>query len=77
MPIRPIRAQIAQALQAVAAGQSLDAAIAAVHGEDRELAFARALLYQTLRHHYSADALLRKLCQRKPRPNISALLRAR
>lgn len=76
MTIRLIRAQIAQALQAVAGGQSLDAAIAAVQGEERELAFARALLYQTLRHHYSADALLRKLCQRKPRPNISALLRA-
>ena len=76
MPIRLIRAQIAQALQAVAGGQSLDAAITALQGEERELAFARALLYETLRHHYSADALLRKLCQRKPRPNISALLRA-
>ena len=76
MTTRPVRAQIAQALQAVAAGQSLDAAMGAVSGEERELAFARALLYQTLRHHFSADALLRKLCQRKPRPSISALLRA-
>lgn len=72
----PIRAQVARALQAVAAGQSLDTAIAALDGDERDLAFARALLYQSLRHHFSAAALLRRLCQRKPRPTIGALLQA-
>lgn len=74
--MHPIRVQVAQALRAVAGGQSLDGALTALQGEERDLGFARALLYQGLRHHYSASALVRQLCQRGPKPAIAALLRA-
>lgn len=74
--MHPIRVQAAQALRAVAGGQSLDVALTALHGDERDLGFARALLYQSLRHHYSASALVRQLCQRAPKPAIAALLRA-
>ena len=72
----PIRVQVAQALRAVAGGQSLDVALTALQGDERDLGFARALLYQSLRHHYSASALVARLCQRAPKPAIAALLRA-
>ena len=72
----PIRVQVAQALRAVAGGQSLDVALTALQDHERDLGFARALLYQSLRHHYSASALERELCQRAPKPAIAALLRA-
>lgn len=72
----PIRAQVAQALRAVAGGQSLDVALTTLQGGERDLGFARALLYQSLRHHYSAGALVARLCQRAPKPAIAALLRA-
>ena len=74
--MHPIRVQVAQALRAVAGSQSLDVALTALHGDERDLGFARALLYQSLRHHYSASALVRQLCQRAPKPAIAALLRA-
>jgi 16S rRNA (cytosine967-C5)-methyltransferase len=74
--IAPIRVQVAHALQTVAKGASLDAALHELRGDDRDIAFARALAYQTLRHHFSANLLLDRLCQRKPRPAIAALLRA-
>ncbi len=72
----PIRVQVALALRAVAGGQSLDAALAALDGDERDLSFARALVYQSVRHHYSASALVARLCQRAPKPAIAALLRA-
>ncbi|GMU42442.1 MAG: 16S rRNA (cytosine(967)-C(5))-methyltransferase RsmB [Xanthomonadales bacterium] len=71
----PLRLQLAQALHRVEGGQSLDAVIAALPIPAADLPFARALLYQALRRHYSNAALLRSLVRRAPKPVLAALLR--
>ncbi len=77
MTVATIRARVARVLQAVGNGTSLDSALADhLQDDQRDGAFGRALAYQTLRHHYSAEALLRRLCRRRPRPLVAALLRA-
>lgn len=72
----PIRAQAARALLAVARGNSLDQALLEIDAAHPQAGFARALCYESLRRAWSADALLRALSQRAPKPQIAALLRA-
>lgn len=72
----PIRAQVARALLAVARGASLDSALLQIAGEHPQAGFARALCYASLRYAWSAEALLRRLSARPPKPLIAALLRA-
>lgn len=76
----PIRVQVAQVLASVMRGRSLDQALAQeLDSSHAQAAFARALCYTTLRHGFSADALLARMRNRpgrSPRASVLALLRA-
>ena len=60
--MHPIRVQAAQALRAVAGGQSLDVALTALHGDERDLGFARAEV-ATLRAVFDHVAVIAPLAR--------------
>jgi 16S rRNA (cytosine967-C5)-methyltransferase len=73
----PIRARVARVLLDVARGSSLDPALSRhLVAGDPESPFARALAFETLRHSWSATAVLARMSARPPKPLIAALLRA-
>jgi 16S rRNA (cytosine967-C5)-methyltransferase len=67
-----LRIQLAEAQRSIVAGANLDQALAGFSPGDRP--FAQALLYAACRHHYSNQALIARLCDRRPKPAIAALL---
>ena len=72
LPLWRLLQSTASALQAVAAGQSGSAVLAAVPGGQR--AAVQALLFQSLRHWGRAQVLRQLLAPRRPIPAVDALL---